>query len=141
MEEFGVVKKTVGDIATVVVPKKSTCEGCIMGTCRSLEQSMEIDALNQVNAQIGQKVKILIKPYSYIKGSLFVYGIPAISFISGIIIGKEIFGVRLRIFEPDVASAISGFGALALSFIFIKLWSLKLNRRNKSIAVIEKIIE
>lgn len=141
MEEFGVIRKIQGNIATVSVPKKSSCEGCMLGTCKSAEESMEIDALNQINAQIGQKVKILIRPYSYIKSSILIYGIPTVSFIIGIIIGKEIFGIRLKIFEPDTASAVFGFGALALSFIIIKLWSSKLNRRDKLIPVIEEIIE
>lgn len=141
MEEFGVVRKIQGNIATVLVPKRSSCEGCMLGTCKSVEESMEIVALNQLNAQVGQRVKILIKPYSYIKSSIFIYGFPAISFIIGIIIGKEIFGNKLGIFDPDTASAVFGFGALALSFIFIKLWSSKLNRENKLIPMIQEIIE
>lgn len=141
MEELGIVKNIKGNMATVVVPKKSSCEDCAIGICKSVEQSMEIDALNQANAQIGQKVRVLIKPYSYIKGSLFIYGIPAVSFIIGIIIGQEIIGSRLHIFGTDTASAVFGFGALVLSFILIKLWSSRLNKKNNLMPVIEQIIE
>jgi|YelNatPaOPRAMG01_1025707.scaffolds.fasta_scaffold10108_7 sigma-E factor negative regulatory protein RseC len=141
MEEFGIVKKIDGNIAVVTISKKGFCESCTLGLCKSSEESMEINALNHVNAQIGQKVKILIKPYSYIKGSILIYGIPAISFVLGIIIGREIFGIQLGIFDPDSGSAFLGFGALALSLILVKIWSSKLNQKSRLLPVIKKIIE
>ena len=38
---------------------------------------MEIVAFNKAGAEVGQKVKVLIHSYAYMKGTMVVYGIPA----------------------------------------------------------------
>ncbi|MEW6213590.1 MAG: SoxR reducing system RseC family protein [Nitrospirota bacterium] len=139
MEEIGVIKSIEGVIARVSVPRKSACDGCTVGICKPDEQSMEIEALNPVKARVGQRVKVVMKPYTYLKGSLIVYGIPAIALITGAVLGKEIFSYYFNI-DPDIVSAIFGFGAFAISFIAIKLWSRKIEKRVELKPVIEEIL-
>ncbi len=141
MEEIGVIKSIEGLIAKVNVPIKSACEGCTAGTCKRGEQSMEIDALNPVEARIGQKVKVVIRPYTYLKGSTIVYGIPALALIIGAVIGKEVLSHYFKKLDPDIVSAIFGFGAFAISFLSIKLWSSRVDKNVDLKPVIEEIIE
>ena len=68
MEEVGVVISIDGVMAKVAVPRKSVCEGCTSTACKPGDQSMEIEALNKVNAGVGQKVKVITKSYTYLKG-------------------------------------------------------------------------
>ena len=110
MEEIGGSKSTTGAFAKVSVPKKSVCEGCTAGTCKPDEQSMEIDAVNKAGAKAGQRVRVVIKSYTYLKGSILVYGIPAIALIAGAVLGKEVFSSQFKDTDPDIVSAISGFG-------------------------------
>ena len=91
MEEIGTVKSTQGMFAKVSVPRKSVCEGCTAGTCTPDEQAMEIEAINKAKAKAGQRVRVVVKTYTYLKGSILVYGIPALALIAGAIIGKEVF--------------------------------------------------
>jgi sigma-E factor negative regulatory protein RseC len=141
MEEIGVIKSIEGLVATVSVPKKSACEGCSLGICKPEDQTMEIEALNHVNARVGQKVKLVMKTYTYLKGSIIVYGIPALALIIGAILGKEVFSNYFRETDPDILSAVFGFGAFVISFLFIKLWGGRMREKMESKPVIEEILE
>ncbi len=141
MEEIGIVKSTTGVFAKVSVPRKSVCEGCTAGICKPDEQSMEIDAVNKAGAKVGQKVRVVIKSYTYLKGSMLVYGIPAIALITGAVLGKEIFSHQFKNIDPDILSAIFGFGLFLIAFLGIKIWSLTAEKKTETKPVIEEIIE
>lgn len=140
VEEVGVVKGINGSLATVSVPKKSSCEGCTLKTCRPADQFMEIEALNPVAARIGQKVRITMKPHTYLRGSIIVYGIPAASLIAGAVVGKELLSSFFPGLDPDTVSALSGVGAFAASFLLIKAWSRRDFGRSDCTPVIEEIL-
>jgi sigma-E factor negative regulatory protein RseC len=141
VEEIGVIKSIEGMIAKVSVPRKSACEGCTLGTCNPGEQSMEIEALNAVDARVGQKVRVAMKTYSYLKGSIVVYGVPAIVLVTGAVLGKEVLSHYFNEFDPDIISAIFGFGAFIISFIYIKFWSNRVGKKLELKPVIEEILE
>jgi sigma-E factor negative regulatory protein RseC len=141
VEEVGFVKDVEGMMAVVSIPKKSACEGCSLGVCKPDEQSMEIRALNPFNAHVGQKVKIVMKPYTYLKGSMIVYGIPAVSLIIGAVLGKEILSLYFNKPDPDIISALSGLVLFVLSFIAIKLWSSSTEKKIDIKPVIKEILD
>jgi sigma-E factor negative regulatory protein RseC len=141
MEEVGVIMSIDGLTAKVTVPRKSACEGCTAGACKPGEQSMEIEALNPIKAKVGQTVRVVMKPYSYLKGAIIVYGIPAIALVVGAILGKEFFSTYFTGVDPDVVSAFFGFGAFIIFFLLIKFWSIKFEKKQDLKPVIEEIIE
>ncbi len=140
IEEIGIVKSINGIIATVNVPKKSACEGCTAGTCKIEEQSIEIEALNQAGAKVGQKVRVEIKSYAYMKGSMLVYGLPALSLVIGAVFGKELMSRVFMNTDSDILSAIFGFGFLVISFLIVKVWISASSKKTESQAVIEEIL-
>jgi sigma-E factor negative regulatory protein RseC len=140
VEEVGFVKSIEGAFATVEVPKKSACEGCSLKICKPEQQFMELQALNSVHARVGQKVKVVLKSYTYLKSSMVVYGIPALALVGGAVIGKELFGQFFTGFDPDMVSAVSGFCAFMLSFLLIKLWSFSAGKKAEAKPVIEEIL-
>jgi sigma-E factor negative regulatory protein RseC len=141
VEEIGFVRSLEGITAMVAVPTKSGCEGCSLGVCTPEEQFMIIEALNPLKARVGQKVRVAMKSYTYLRGSMIIYGIPALALIGGAVIGKEFFSHYLKRYDPDVVSAAFGFGAFIFSFVIIKLWSGKLSKKAESKPVIEEILE
>ncbi len=141
MEEIGVVRSVKGAVATVCIPKKTGCEGCTLKACKPDEQFMVLEALNPVQARAGQKVKVAMRSYTYLKSSMIIYGIPALALVTGAIIGKEILSPHLGSYDPDVISAAFGFCLFVVSFVFIKLWSRKVGRTAESKPVIEEILE
>lgn len=142
MEETGIVKSLSGSLAIVVVERKSACDQCKAG-CKITDSGAEIEALNLVKAKIGQKVKVIMKPYTYLKGSIIIYGIPALALIIGAIIGKEILSPlnSFKNIDPDVISAITGFSAFILSFLIVKIWSIKIEKKIEYKPVIQEILE
>jgi sigma-E factor negative regulatory protein RseC len=140
MEEIGTVKKIEGIMAIVDVPKKSACEGCTAGTCRQEDRSMEIEALNRAGAKVGQKVLVSIKAYTYLKGSALVYGLPALALVLGAVLGKEGMSSIFTGTDPDILSAIFGFGAFGLSLVAVKIWSKSAAKKVESKPVVEEIL-
>ena len=140
IEEIGIVKSVEGMTAVVAVAKKNACEGCTMGICKPEDKSMEIEALNQAGAKAGQRVKVAIKSYTYMKGTMVVYGLPAIMLVAGAVFGKEVMSRVFPASDPDILSAIFGFAAFILSFVIVKFWSGRASRKTESRPVIEEIL-
>jgi sigma-E factor negative regulatory protein RseC len=142
VEEVGLVKSAEGMVATVLVEKKNACEGCTSRMCKPADHSMEIEALNPLNAHAGQKVRVEIRAYSYMRGSLIVYGIPVLSLIAGAVLGREVFSGFLKNLDSDSVSAIFGFGAFVISLLVIKIWSARTAEKKVGIQpTIKEIIE
>ena len=101
---------------------------------------MEIEALNKAGAVTGQKVKVMIHTYAYMKGTVVIYGIPALFLVLGAVFGKEVMPRFFPSMDTDVLSAIFGFSFLLISFILIKIWAGKQGSKAESTPVIEEIL-
>jgi positive regulator of sigma E activity len=143
MEEVGVVKKVIGSKAVVIVERQSGCGSCPGGSvCKNMgDGESAIEAVNQANAQPGDTVRIVFKPYTYIKGVVFVYGIPALMLIIGAVIGKEYISKMLPGTEPELVSAISGFGLFILSFLVMRFILKRSEEKKEYMPVIESIVK
>jgi sigma-E factor negative regulatory protein RseC len=141
IEEIGIVKSVEGPVAVVDVPRKSACEGCTAGTCKVEDQTMEIEAFNKAGARVGQKVRVMVHSYAYMKGSMVVYGIPAVGLVLGAVLGKEVASRYITSTDPDALSAFFGFGFLALSFLLVKFWTKAKARNTETKPVIEEILQ
>ena len=139
MEEVGIVKKVEGVTATIVIEKKSVCDQCRQG-CRIGEGGAEIDALDMAGAEVGQAVKVQMKAYSYLKGSLLVYGLPALALILGAVAGREFLSQYIISVDKDLLSAIGGFSALIASFIMVKIFTARVEKKIETRPVITEIL-
>jgi sigma-E factor negative regulatory protein RseC len=102
---------------------------------------MEIEALNQAQAKVGQTVKISIKPQVYLKGAIFVYGIPLVAFIAGIIAGKNLGEAYIQSVNSDIVSFFVGFAAFMISFLAARAWGKKAETKVEYKPVIEEILQ
>ena len=142
IEETGVVTVTEGISARVKVQKRGSCDGCsATGTCETTDDGMEIKALNPVQAKAGQTVRVSIKPQSYLKGTMMIYGLPMTALIAGAIIGKNIGEKYFSGIDSDMIAAIAGFALLVITFIFAKNWSRKAETMTEYQPVIEEILD
>ena len=142
IEEIGVVTKVEGVTAKVAVEKRGACDGCTAkGACETKGEIMEIEALNIAWAKEGQTVRISIKPQTYLKGTMLVYGLPLILFIAGAIAGKNAGEEYFKDTNSDIIAAIGGFGALILSFLGAKVWAQKTESKTEYKPVIEEIVQ
>ena len=139
MEELGVVTKVEDMYATVVVARKSGCDQCSMG-CKMTTDGAEIEALNLVRAKVGQTVKVQIRAATYLKGSLLIYGLPALFLVIGAVLGREVVARLIQAVDKDLVSAICGFGAFALAFVLVRLISSRMEKSTQYKPVIEEIV-
>jgi sigma-E factor negative regulatory protein RseC len=141
MEEVGVVTSITGPLATVLVQKKSACDHCTAGTCNVTGEGANLEALNEAQARVGQRVKVSLRPYTYLKGSLILYGLPALALIVGAVAGKELAGAFLPGTDEELAAAVAAFGLFGLSFLLVKVWSSRAEKNVRYRPVIEEILE
>jgi len=141
MEEIGVVKWAEGPRAVVTVKRQSACDACASGSvCKTTQSGMEIEAFNAVRAEAGDTVKISFKAFTYLKGTLLVYGVPALALVVGAVVGKEYLSSLFPSMDPDIVSAMAGFGFLIAALAVVKLLIRKFEKKKELVPVIEEII-
>jgi sigma-E factor negative regulatory protein RseC len=140
MDEIGVVKSTNGIMAIVSVKRTSACEQC-SGGCAITDSGADLEAINRAKAVTGQRVRVALRPYSYLRGSIVVYGLPALALIVGAVAGKEFFSGLFSSLDPDIVSALFGFGAFTLAFILVKIWGVRVAKETAYKPVIEEILK
>ena len=117
MQEIGTVMSVEGGVARVRVKKTSACEGCREAAACSVDEgAMVIEAINPVDAAVGQSVRINSgASSSYLRAALVVYGIPALSLLIGAVVGRYIPVLFETKFSPDILSAAGGVSFTRLS--------------------------
>jgi sigma-E factor negative regulatory protein RseC len=142
MEEIGVVKEAHGPKAIVMVKRHSGCEACASGSsCKVTQSGAEIEAFNAVHAKAGDTVKISFKAFTYLKGTLLMYGVPALALVVGVIIGKEYLSEFFPAIDADLISAMAGFGFMIVSVTGMKLFVKKFEKKKELVPVIEEIMQ
>lgn len=111
--ETGTVISLKGDTAIILLKGGGSCKGCgagKIGLCRPGGNSMMLHADNTIGARTGDTVVVGIGRQVRVKGYLFAYIIPLISFMAGTLIG-HVAGAYLG--APSVDAA-SGFLSLTI---------------------------
>ena len=61
--------------------------------------------------------------------------------IIGAVIGKELISGLFKNMDPDIVSAVSGFGLFAISFLAVKIWSGRFEKKTEYKPVVAEILE
>ncbi len=104
--ETGTVISLEGDTAIILLKGGGSCKGCgagKIGLCRPGGNSMTLRADNTIGARAGDTVVVGIGRKVRVKGYLFAYIIPLISFMAGTLIG-HVAGAYLGVPSIDVPS-------------------------------------
>jgi sigma-E factor negative regulatory protein RseC len=141
MDATGVVQKLNGSRATVIVKRESACDSCASGaSCKGAVDGAEIEAFNAVDAEPGDTVRLSFKALTYLKGTLLIYGIPALALIIGAVVGKEVLAGYWPSLEADLVSAMAAFGFMGISILILKLLMMRFEKKEELEPVIEEII-
>ena len=142
MHETGIVTNINGAMAIVKVPKRSSCcESCEKEICDISEDGIETEAINMAGAKIGQKVKLVMKSYTFVKGAILLYIVPLVALIAGSILGKMYLPGYFSGTDSDLLAAIGGFLLFFASLILVKLIFNRMEKKTESKSVIESIVE
>jgi sigma-E factor negative regulatory protein RseC len=135
LTKTGVVKAIQGRMALVVTRLEPACESCkAKDACTSLGgggANAEVRARNTVGAEPGDVVTISIRGSSLVKASFFVYMLPILAMVGGIVLGH----LLSRLISVDENILVGLFGLLAFSgaFVWLKKQGDKLFRKQEFI--------
>ncbi len=119
--ERGIVIKLDSTTAWVKTTRSSACETCsAKSSCNVVEngEEMEVEAINEAGAQVGDRIIISIETASLLKASFLLYVFPILLMLAGAIIGQK--AAPLLDIDPSLFSAVVGF-----SFFFVSIWFVK----------------
>ncbi|MDO9110797.1 MAG: SoxR reducing system RseC family protein [Desulfatirhabdiaceae bacterium] len=120
--EEGVVISVEGATARVKTRRGSACASCsARHACASPDgdgQDMEVDAINQIGAAIGDHVMVSIESAALLKATFLLYVFPVICMIAGAFAGNAA-GPFFNI-EGSTASVVGAVGFFAISFLLIR---------------------
>lgn len=138
MNRQGKVIELKKDRAIVQLIRHSACGDC--GACQMGHENMQmkVEASNDVGANIGDLVEIDLETNNVLRAAFFVYVIPLIALVIGIVGGKYLFsGLDGNI---EAYSAILGVVLMAICFIAIKYNERKFQSSKKYLSQIVKVI-
>jgi sigma-E factor negative regulatory protein RseC len=139
--EQGIVTKTDSGGAWVKTIKSGDCKGCTArGSCHSLGNNadMEVKALNEAGARVGDRIVLLFETSSLLKATFLLYVFPILLLMIGAVVGQEI-APRID-FNPSGLSAITGFSFFIAAVLFIKFRANKMAQKKEYRPKIIKIL-
>jgi sigma-E factor negative regulatory protein RseC len=133
MLETGIIMAKSGNIATIVLARSEKCKDC--SACSIFgENSVRIDARNDLDAAIGDAVEVEIESKHVIGHSFLLFLFPILAMIGGYFAGMRLAGITK--IKGEGSGIIGAFAMLCLSFLCIKLYDLYWRKRHKSNAVV-----
>lgn len=142
MEEIGIVKSVDGPLARVVLSRRgSCCDSCEKESCDIPEEGVETEAINKAGAKVGQRVKVVMEPYTFIKGALILYVFPLIALFAGAFLGKIYLSRVFEKTDSELLAAIGAIVAFLASLLIVKLLSGRMSKKTEYRSVIESIVE
>ena len=139
--EQGIVIKTNSGAAWVKTVKSGNCAGCsARGSCHTMggDDQMEVKAINEVGAKVGDRIILSFKTSSLLKASFLLYVFPILLLIVGAAIGQAM-APRFD-FNPSGLSAIMGFSFFFAALLIIKTTADKLAKKTEYRPKVIKII-
>jgi len=142
MVSVGVVKSVNGIMAKVLVEAEGgVCDHCEKEACDINVRGVETEAVNLIRAKVGQKVKVDMKTYTYLKGTLILFVLPVLALLLGAIFGEVYLPAYFQGADHDLLSATGGFLLFLVSLVFVKLLSGRMEKKTEHKSVIESVIE
>ncbi|MGL5439307.1 MAG: SoxR reducing system RseC family protein [Filifactoraceae bacterium] len=136
MREEGSVTKIDGDYAYVLIKRHAAC-----GKCKACElgiegrNEIEVKTVNKENAEVGDRVSVILESPDVLKAAFIVYMIPLICFSIGWFL-SWVFGVKEEMTNLFVGSIFMG-----AAFIFVKFIDRKMARTKKYEPILSEIIK
>lgn len=140
MKQCGVVMSIEADRAKVVMQRHASCGDCNACNKGNEAMSMEIEAINSVNAKIGDKVEIDMENQNILAAAFIVYVIPLFTLIVGVVLGNILLE-RMGVLQyKEIGSALIGFILTFISFLIIKSKEGSIKNNKSFIPVITDIV-
>jgi len=137
--EKGIVIKIESGTAWVRTLPSEACSGCSScGTCNAQREDAEVEVINEVGAQIGDRILIDIKTSAYLKATFLLYVFPIIGLTAGAMLGVQ-FAAHYA-YDASACSAAFGFGAFFMTVFVVRIVGNRMGREQAYRPKIVKIL-
>lgn len=139
--EEGIVTKTNSHTAWVTTTKTSACESCAAkSSCTVLGggKEMEVEAINNAGAKVGEKVVISFESAPLLKATFLLYVLPILFLLVGAFIGDKL--APSFDWDRSICSLMMGLLFFVFSIKFVKSKGNKLAKTDEYRPKITKII-
>lgn len=140
--EHGIVTKVDSETAWIKTTKTSACKSCsARSSCNVMGggKEMEVKAINDAKAKVGQKVVISFETSPLLKATFLLYVLPIIFLIAGALIGQKISPAFNM--DASIISALFGFLFFGLAMIFAKSKGNRLAKKEEYRPKVIRIIK
>jgi len=140
--EEGVVFHTKDKLARVETTQSRSCKSCTSkGSCHVAADGkrVEVLAINLAGARIGDRILMQVETASLLKACFLLYILPVGCMLIGAILGHWAAVSVGR--DTSIISGLSGFSALILSFMAIRLKANRMGQRDTYKPKIMKVLK
>lgn len=130
--EEGVVIGIDALTALVKTKKSESCEGCASRkSCNVMggDNDMEVEAINDAQARVGDRVILSFETASLLKATFFLYVFPIIFMFAGALAGQRV--ARASNMDESVLSVVFGFILFFVSIFIVKIKGNKMAGQNR----------
>ncbi len=120
MREIGIVKKTKGKTAKVVIQRHAACGDCKKCDVSKDKSTMTTEAINQAKAKQGDAVAVEMSFNNVMKASGIAYGIPCAAFILGCFVGFYVLPMLMSV-DATLSGFFTGVVLTAIAYLIIHL--------------------
>ena len=140
MKQSGIIVSVDEDRARVMLRRQSFCGDCKACKLGRDDMNMEINAINSVNAKIGDRVEIDMDHRNVLVAAFIAYVLPLFALIGGIFIGNTVLGKIGMVEYREIGSGLFGLLLTAITFIIIKFKEKSFKSNKRFIPVITGIL-
>lgn len=123
----------------VRMERKEACAKCRACTAGMKKEDMIIRAENVCNAEVGNKVDIVLDNADFMKATLIMYGIPFVAFMVGIF-GGYYGALKMGINNSEVVGVVAGIVLVIVTYLIIHSQENRFKKGNfvpKALKVVE----
>lgn len=120
--EEGVVIKVEESLASVKIVRTSGCVHCPSAVfCqRGADHTFMVKAQNDLGAQVGQRVRLQVAPYSIFSAAFILYLVPLFMMILGAVAGKLFIAPFFSEGASEIISAAAGLICMGGTYLGIR---------------------
>ena len=141
IEDIGRVVRVADDKAFIEVERSSACASCGLQEAEDLATGGKVvfEAFNMVKANVGDRVRVQVQTGTYMKASVYIYGIPVLLLMIGAIFGAYLAGLLNK--SSDAMSALFGICGLLMGIFVLFLLRKKGNKKEYMPVIVEVMTE
>jgi sigma-E factor negative regulatory protein RseC len=135
IEQTAVVIRTEGQFALVEAQRESSCgqcsakKGCGTGVLENSlgRRAMQMKAINQCDAKVGDEVVVAVPEKGFIKSAFFTYLLPLLLMLFGAVVAQQL-SVFMDWANQDIAALAGAAVGFVVALLLLRQYSQKMEK-------------